>query len=149
MTTTCKRRRRKRPGVAPKTPPLVAIGLARITVRHRHGQGFDIRVRGYALISDEPATVGGDDEGPTPTELMVAGLAACAAGEAVKRLAAIGQRFEALGVGADFDWDAHGCRVRWIRLEVMVPDEISATARKEVLDAPGRGRLPSCESRNP
>jgi putative redox protein len=107
--------------------------MARITVKHRHGQSFDIRVRGYALISDEPVTVGGDDEGPTPTELMVAGLAACAADEVVKCLAAIGERFEPTQVGADFDWDSEGCRVKSIRLEVMVPEVISTSVRDEVL----------------
>src|ERR1700693_3491424 len=98
-----------------------ANAMARITVKHRHGPSFDIRVRGYALISDEPVTVGGDDEGPTPTELMVAGVAACAADEVVKCLVAIGERFEPTEVGADFDWVSEGCRVRSIRLEVTVP----------------------------
>lgn len=109
--------------------------MARITVKHRHGQSFDIQVRGYALISDEPVTVGGDDEGPTPTELMVAGLAACAADEAVKRLAAMGERFEPLEVGADFDWDSESCRVSSVRLEVTVPDVISTNIGNEVLRA--------------
>lgn len=116
--------------------------MARITVKHRHGESFDIRVRGYALISDEPVTVGGDDEGPTPTELVVAGLAACAANEAVKRLAVIGERFEPTEVGADFEWDSQGCRVSSIRLEVRVPDVISTSARNEVLDA-----MQSCPAR--
>jgi putative redox protein len=111
------------------------IAMARITVKHRHGQSFDIRVRGYALVSDEPVTLGGDDEGPTPTELMVAGLAACAADEVVKRLASIGERFEPTEVGADFDWDAEGSRVTSIRLEVTVPYVISTSARNEVLRA--------------
>jgi hypothetical protein len=44
-----------------------AFAVARITVKHRHGQSFDIQVRGYPLVSDEPVTLGGDDEGPTPT----------------------------------------------------------------------------------
>jgi len=116
--------------------------MARITVKHRHGQSFDIRVRGYALISDEPVTVGGDDEGPTPTELMVAGLAACAADEAIKCLAATGERFEPIEVGADFDWDSEGCRVRSIRLEVTVPAVIGTSARNEVLHA-----MQSCPAR--
>jgi putative redox protein len=119
-----------------------ANAMARITVKHRHGQSFDIRVRGYALVSDEPVTVGGDDEGPTPTELMVAGLVACAADEAVKCLAARGERFEPTEVGADFDWDSEGCRVTSIRLEVTVPDVISTSARNEVVHA-----LESCPAR--
>jgi uncharacterized OsmC-like protein len=116
--------------------------MARITVKHRHGQSFDIRVRGYALISDEPVTLGGDDEGPTPTELMVAGLAACAADEAVKWLAAIGERFEPTEVAADFDWDSEGRRITSIRLDVTVPDVISTSARNDVLHA-----MESCPAR--
>jgi putative redox protein len=107
--------------------------LARINVKHRHGQSFDIQVRGYPLVSDEPVTLGGDDEGPTPTELMVAGLAACAADEVVKCLVAIGARFEPTEVGADFSWDAEGRRVASIRLSVTLPEEISENTRQKVL----------------
>lgn len=109
--------------------------MARITVTHRHGESFDIRVRGYALISDEPITLGGDDEGPTPTELMVAGLAACAADEVVRCLAAIGERFEPAEVGADFAWEAEGSRVASIRLSVTLPRELSASTREKVVHA--------------
>jgi putative redox protein len=109
--------------------------MARITVTHRHGESFDVRVRGYALISDEPITLGGDDEGPTPTELMVAGLAACAADEVVRCLAAIGERFEPTAVGADFAWDPEGSRVASIRLSVTLPRDLSASTREKVLQA--------------
>jgi putative redox protein len=107
--------------------------MARITVKHRHGQSFDVRVRGSSLISDEPVTLGGDDQGPTPTELMVAGLAACAADEVVNSLKAIGARAEATEVWADFSWDAKGNRVASIRLAVSFPEEIGDSARKRVL----------------
>jgi putative redox protein len=107
--------------------------MARITVKHRHGQSFDIQVRGYPLISDEPVTLGGDDEGPTPTELMVAGLAACAADEVVKCLSAIGERFDPIEVGADFAWDAEGSRVASIRLSVDLPEAISENTKQQLL----------------
>jgi putative redox protein len=116
--------------------------MARITVTHRHGQSFDIRVRGYALISDEPVTLGGDDEGPTPTELMVAGLAACAADEAVNCLASSGERFEPTEVGADFAWDLDSGRVASIRLSISLPDEISDATRENVMRA-----MRSCPAR--
>jgi putative redox protein len=109
--------------------------MPRITVTHRHGESFDIRVRGYAFISDEPITLGGDDEGPTPTELMVAGLAACAADEVVRCLVATGERFEPTEVGADFAWDADGSRVASIRLSVTLPRELRASTREKVLEA--------------
>jgi putative redox protein len=109
--------------------------MARITVTHRHGESFDVRVRGYALISDEPVTLGGDDEGPTPTELMVAGLAACAADEVVRTLAERGEKFEPTEVGADFEWDQGGGRIAGIRLTVTMPTDISAESNEAVLAA--------------
>lgn len=107
--------------------------MARITVKHRQGQCFDIGVRGYPLVSDEPVTAGGDDEGPTPTELMVAGLAACAADEVVKCLVGIGVKFEPTELGADFTWDARGRRVESIRLSVTLPEEVSKSTREKLL----------------
>lgn len=109
--------------------------MARITVKHRYGQSFSIHVRGYTLVSDEPATLGGDDEGPTPTELMVAGLAACAADEVVKSLGDDGLNFDLTEVGADFGWDADGGRVAWVRLSVTLPEKISETTRQKLLQA--------------
>ena len=109
--------------------------MARITVTHRHGQSFDVRVRGYALISDEPVTLGGDDEGPTPTELMVAGLAACAADEVVKALAAMGQAFESTEVGADFEWDLEAGRVAGVEITAIIPTGVSEEARTKALEA--------------
>ena len=37
----------------------------------------DVRVRGHALVADEPEAVGGTDTGPTPGEMVAAALAAC------------------------------------------------------------------------
>src|SRR5579864_5219156 len=109
--------------------------MARITVTHRHGDSFDIRVRGYALISDEPVTLGGDDEGPTPTELMVAGLAACAADEVVKCLVSLGKSFQSTEVTADFAWDRSSCRISSIHLMVKLPEEVDESAREALMQA--------------
>ena len=37
----------------------------------------DIWAQGHALVSDEPKRLGGDDAGPTPYDLLLAGLGAC------------------------------------------------------------------------
>ncbi len=38
-----------------------------------------ISMRGHLLVADEPLDNGGKDSGPTPTELILSGLAACTA----------------------------------------------------------------------
>ncbi|MBD2229976.1 OsmC family protein [Phormidium tenue] len=43
----------------------------------RYGQ--DVAIRQFQLVADEPAHLGGSDQGPTPTELLLAGLGSCKA----------------------------------------------------------------------
>jgi putative redox protein len=38
-----------------------------------------IQIRGHSLTADEPVRDGGEDEGPTPQELLAASLASCMA----------------------------------------------------------------------
>src|SRR5919202_3485281 len=51
----------------------------RAVVRQKHGYSHDVEVREHHLTADEPASVGGDDEGPSPQELLAASLASCTA----------------------------------------------------------------------
>jgi uncharacterized OsmC-like protein len=43
------------------------------------GDAYEIRVRGQVLTTDQPRSVGGHDTAPTPVELFVSSVAACAA----------------------------------------------------------------------
>lgn len=108
---------------------------ARITVTHRHDLSFEIRVRGCSLISDEPVTLGGEDEGPTPVELMIAGLAACAADAATRKLVDLGLPYEPVEVTADFDWDPSGTRLHDISIQIVLPSEIDTASRNAAMAA--------------
>lgn len=50
-----------------------------VVVARNDGAGFrtEILANGFALVSDEPASVGGTATGPTPYDYLVAGLGAC------------------------------------------------------------------------
>ena len=51
------------------------------TVTAEIGSGTDVspRMRQFSIISDEPESAGGTDKGPTPYEILLAGLASCTA----------------------------------------------------------------------
>jgi putative redox protein len=54
-------------------------GMQRIDVHHVAGDRFRIAVRGHEVVVDQSIADGGEDLGPTPTELFVASLASCVA----------------------------------------------------------------------
>jgi putative redox protein len=53
----------------------------RATARRTSANGFSHRldIRNHQLTADEPAEQGGDDDGPSPQELLAASLASCTA----------------------------------------------------------------------
>lgn len=53
--------------------------MPHLTVESLGGDRHRVSVRGHELVVDQPVDDGGDDLGPTPTELFVASLAACTA----------------------------------------------------------------------
>jgi len=51
--------------------------LARVKVRGHSGYALQIETSSHKLTSDEPVKHGGTDTGPSPLELLLAGLGAC------------------------------------------------------------------------
>ena len=51
----------------------------RATAQQRQKFRHDVRVRSHTLTADEPREHGGDDDGPSPQELLAASLASCTA----------------------------------------------------------------------
>ncbi|MGH2992966.1 MAG: OsmC family protein [Solirubrobacterales bacterium] len=47
--------------------------------RRVEGYTHEVEVNGHTIVSDEPADKGGNDEGPSPSRLLIASLAACTA----------------------------------------------------------------------
>lgn len=99
--------------------------MAQITVRHESLDRFRIAVRGHEIVVDQPAPSSGD-AGPTPTELFVASLAACAGFYARRFLARHGVADGELVVVCDFGWAADHSRVTAIALRLETPEGIPA-----------------------
>lgn len=102
-----------------------------IEITHQSGDRFAVRIRGHEMVTDQPADAGGDDAGPTPTELFVAGLAACAAFYAGRFLRRHIDGSLPFSVACSYDMSVdRPARVTAVRLTVDVP----ATVRDDVRD---------------
>jgi putative redox protein len=54
--------------------------VVRTIARRRDGYTHDIEIQGgHSLVIDEPSEAGGTDQGPSPTRVLAASLAACTA----------------------------------------------------------------------
>jgi putative redox protein len=94
-----------------------------------------IRIRGHDLVSDQPIDAGGDDAGPTPTELFVAGLAACAGFYAERFLRRHGT-VAGLSVTCDFTMSTdRPSRVTSVDLRIDVPGSLREDLREALLRA--------------
>ena len=54
--------------------------MPKVVARRREGFTHEVEIDGgHSIVADEPASAGGNDEGPSPTRLVGAALAACTA----------------------------------------------------------------------
>ncbi|GIU98649.1 MAG: hypothetical protein KatS3mg014_0265 [Actinomycetota bacterium] len=106
-------------------------------VEHEGGDRYRVRIRGHELVVDQPQDDGGEDAGPTPTELFVASLASCVAFYAGRFLRRHGLPTEGLAVECGFafaeDRPSRVGRVGIVvRLPAGVPEERRAALRAVV-----------------
>ena len=116
-------------------PGVVSEGLAnRLEVAHAGGESYAITTRGHAMLTDQPASAGGADAAPTPTELLVAALASCVAFYTGGYLVRHGLDRDGLRVNAGFAMAAdRPARVGAIQLRVIVPGGVPAERRAALL----------------
>jgi putative redox protein len=107
--------------------------MGEIWVSYRGGDRFVIDVRGHRVEVDQPVEDGGADAAPTPTELFVAGLAACVAHYARRYLARHELPTEGLAAEAHFAIAAKPARVSRVDVCLHLPDGVPAERRAALL----------------
>lgn len=112
--------------------------LPTVSVTHLGGDKFEIAVRGHRFTVDQPEAMGGEDTAPTPTELFVASLAACAGFYARRFLARHGLSDGGLAVACDFDWAPDHSRVASVALRIEIPGGVPDGLRPALLRAVDR-----------
>jgi putative redox protein len=107
--------------------------MNQMTVRHQGGDRLEIDVRGHRVIVDQPHGVGGSDEGPTPTELFIAGLASCVGFYAERFLRRHSLPADGLEVRCEYAMDPDAARVASVQLGVVVPAFLNESHRRALL----------------
>ena len=97
--------------------------------RMRH----EVRIRDLTILTDEPESLGGDDEHPYPLDLFSAGVATCVITQMVRYGHMLGARLDKLRVHVRIDWSSEGsvkagtiaarCHGMTSRIEVESPDD--------------------------
>src|SRR5918994_4088220 len=105
-----------------------------LSVVHQAGDRFQLQVRGHRLTCDQPPADGGTDQGPTPTELFVASLAACVGFYARRFLARHHLDAAGLRVEAAFTMSPdRPARVATITLRLLLPQPLEEHRRRALL----------------
>ena len=105
-----------------------------IAVTHVSGDRFAIQVRGHRLVVDQPVADGGQDAGPTPTELFAASLAACVGFYAERFLRRHGLEADRLRVDCHATMSAdRPARVATIKLRIGGLPELPSNRRDALL----------------
>jgi len=96
----------------------------RATARRLENYRHDVKVRGHTLTADEPQDEGGNDDGPSPQELLAASLASCTAITMEMYAQRKGWNVDGLAVDVDYQPAERGCPTRFT-LVYQMPAHLS------------------------
>src|SRR5918911_5096929 len=96
----------------------------RAVARQRAKYTHDLEIREHHLTADEPASVGGDDEGPSPQELLAASLASCTAVTIEMYAKRKGWNVDGIEVDVSYTPAERGCVTRF-ELVMRMPARLS------------------------
>jgi putative redox protein len=103
-----------------------------VQVEHLGNVQFEITAREHKILCDQPLDKGGDDEGMTPPELMLASLASCAAFYAAAYLKKQGLATEGTRVRLTAEKVFGPARLDNFKIEIDVPVDLSEQDRMGV-----------------
>lgn len=107
--------------------------LDTLRVEHRGGDRFDIKIRGHVVTVDQPESAGGEDAGPNPTELFLAGLVSCVAFYARRYLRRHGLDETGLSVDAAYRFGSTPARVSDVDIRIHAPNGLPPERRDALL----------------
>jgi putative redox protein len=105
--------------------------MASASTRRRGKYETAVEIRDHRLTADEPPGSGGEDKGPSPTELLAASLASCTA--ITLEMYADRKEWELGAVEVDVDWPDATKGGKKIDVEIRILAELSDEQRQRLL----------------
>ena len=107
----------------------------RIETRFEGGLGVSADLRGHRVLTDQPASSGGDGTAPSPFDLFLASLATCAGYYALQFCRKRSIDESGLAVTLEVDKDPETGRLRELNFEVSPPAALPEKYREALLRA--------------
>ena len=106
-----------------------------VNVEHLGDVQFEIKARQHTIVSDQPADLGGFDEGMTPPELLLASLGSCAAFYAAAYLKKKNLSHSGTRVRVTADKVKNPARMDNFQIDVEVPIDLTPEHRAGIENA--------------
>jgi ribosomal protein S12 methylthiotransferase accessory factor len=104
-----------------------------IEIRFPRGVQVEAVFDGFSMLTDQPASAGGEGKAPSPFDLFLASLAACAGFYALRFCQERGLSTEGLHVAMETDRDNAHKRIASIRIAITPPEDFPEKYRAALL----------------
>jgi len=110
----------------------------RVVARRRAGYTHEVEVEGrHTVVIDEPTSVGGNDEGPSPSRAVAAALAACTAITCEMYAARKGWELGAVEVEVEAEYGPNQSMLH-AEVTLCVPEPLDEEQRRRLLVIAGK-----------
>ena len=110
----------------------------KVQVEYTGGRSFKTQLGDHAIITDLPETKGGENAGPTPSELFITSLATCMGIYATSYLHTAKLNTEGFAIDVDWDYSEDHQRIGKIDVTVTVPNAELGARKKALMAAMGK-----------
>ncbi len=109
----------------------------KVLARRQEGLAHDVELEGgHEIVVDEPASVGGTDKGPSPTQLLAASLAGCTA--ITLELYAERKGWDLGALEVEVDFASEGLAPAAFEVVLRLPDGFDEDQRRRLLQIAGK-----------
>lgn len=106
-----------------------------IEVRFPENLKVEAKINDYVLTNDQPKKSGGDDSGPSPTELFTASIATCSGYLALKFYRRRDLKTAGMRLKMRYEWDREQKRYSTMAIEPELPGRFPEKYRGAIIKA--------------